>query len=105
MSTLCFFGGSCHSLSDNSRIKRMTRFLLALTAKPFAIVTLATVLGPANVSAAPSAEVAKRCLHYSYVAYPFKRPGAMPMSGDRQAYFRDCIAKNGDVPAPTSPKS
>jgi hypothetical protein len=83
----------------------MTRFLLALGAKLSAIVTLATLLGLANVSAAPSAEVAKRCVHYSYVVYPFKRPGAVPMSGDRQAYFKDCMAKNGDVPAPTSPKS
>ena len=83
----------------------MTRSLPALGAKISAIVMLGTVVGIANASAAPSAEVAKRCLHYSYVAYPFKRPGAMPMSGDRHAYFKDCMAKNGDVPAPTSPKS
>jgi hypothetical protein len=80
----------------------MTRFLRALGAS--VIVTLATTLGLANVSAAPSAEVAKRCIHYSYVVYPFKRPGAVPMSGDRQAYFKDCMAKNGDVPVPTSHK-
>jgi hypothetical protein len=54
-----------------------------------------------GVSAAPSAEVAKRCLHYAYIVYPFKRPGAVRMSGDRQAYFRDCMAKNGDVSVPT----
>jgi hypothetical protein len=78
----------------------MTRILLSLGAKLFAIATLATILGLAKISAAPTAEVAKRCLHYSYVAYPFKRPGAMPMNGDRQAYFKDCIAKNGDVPVP-----
>ena len=83
----------------------MTRFPPALGAKLCVIATLVTALGPANVSAAPSAEVAKRCMHYSYVVYPYKLPGAAPMSGDRQAYFRDCIAKNGDVPAPTSPKS
>jgi hypothetical protein len=82
----------------------MTRSLPALGVKISAIVTLAAVLGPATISAAPSAEVAKRCLHYSYVAYPFKRPGAMPMSGDRQAYFKDCMTRNGDVPAPTPPK-
>lgn len=78
----------------------MTRLLPSLGAKLFAIATLAAILGLAKVSAAPSAEVAKRCLHYSYVAYPFKRPGATSMSGDRQAYFKDCIAKNGDVPVP-----
>jgi hypothetical protein len=56
-----------------------------------------------GVLAAPSAEVAKRCLHYAYVVYPWKRPGAVPMSGDRQAYFRDCMGKNGEVPAPAGP--
>jgi hypothetical protein len=61
----------------------------------------ALILGTASVAAAPSAEIAKRCLHFSYIAYPFKRPGAMPMNGDRQAYFKDCMAKNGEVPAPT----
>lgn len=78
----------------------MTRILLSLGAKLFAIVMLAPIFGLPKVSAAPTAEVAKRCLHFSYVAYPFKRPGAMPMTGDRQAYFKDCIAKNGDVPVP-----
>ena len=58
---------------------------------------------PEAVSAAPTAEVAKRCMHYSYIVYPYKRPGAVRMSGDRQAYFKDCIAKNGDVPEPTPP--
>ena len=52
----------------------------------------------------PSAETAKRCVHYSYVVYPYKRPGAVRMSGDRQAYFRDCMAKDGNVPAPASEK-
>jgi hypothetical protein len=80
----------------------MTRFPFSQGLKFFALA-LATLLGLANASAAPSAETAKLCLHYSYVAYPFKRPGAMVMSGDRQAYFKECIAKNGDVPAPTPP--
>ena len=83
----------------------MTRFLLSPGPKFFAIVALAAPLGAAKVSAAPTAEVAKRCLHFSYVAYPFKRPGAVQMSGDRQAYFKDCISKNGDVPDPSPPKS
>jgi len=55
------------------------------------------------LAAAPTAEVAKRCIHYSYVAYPYKRPGAVRMSSDRQTYLKDCLAKNGDVPAPTPP--
>jgi hypothetical protein len=82
----------------------MIRSLPAPYARLFVVVAVATLLGLANASAAPTAEVAKRCLHYSYVAYPYKRPGAMPMSGDRQAYFKDCISKDGDVPVPTPPK-
>jgi hypothetical protein len=75
------------------------------TARAIALAFAATefALQPAAALAAPSAEVAKRCIHYSYVVYPFKRPGAVPMSGDRQAYFKDCIAKSGDVPVPTPP--
>jgi len=74
----------------------MNRSLIAF------IVGLGGVLmvGSSPAAAAPSAEVAKRCIHYAYVVYPFKRPGSVPMSGDRQAYIKDCLAKNGDVPAP-----
>lgn len=53
----------------------MTRFLLALGASLSAIVTFVAALSLSSVSAAPSAEVAKRCVHYSYMAYPYKRPG------------------------------
>jgi hypothetical protein len=67
------------------------------------IAGVALALNSPGVSAAPSAEVAKRCLHYAYIVYPYKRPGAVRMSGDRQAYFKDCMEKNGDVPAPTPP--
>jgi hypothetical protein len=55
----------------------------------------------ATAAAAPSAETAKRCMHYSYLVYPYKRPGSVRGSGDRQAYFRDCMAKDGNVPEPT----
>ena len=50
--------------------------------------------------AGPSADVARRCMQYSYIAYPYKRPGSVRMSGDRQAYFRDCMAKEGNIPEP-----
>jgi hypothetical protein len=52
----------------------------------------------------PTAEVAKKCLHYSYIAYPYKVPGKVRASGDRHAYFKACIEKNGDVPEPVRPK-
>jgi hypothetical protein len=60
---------------------------------------------PAGALAAPSAEIARKCMQYSYVAYPYKRPGSVRMSGDRQAYFRDCVAKEGNIPVPEPPKS
>ena len=49
----------------------------------------------------PSAEVAKKCVHFSYLAYPYARPGKTIASGNRQAYFKTCIEKDGDVPEPT----
>ena len=67
-------------------------------------VASALVLSVSIASAGPTVEVAKRCVHYAYVIYPFKRPGSAPMSGDRQAYIKECFQKNGDVPAPNSTK-
>lgn len=75
-----------------------------LVATPAMITTVAIALGPVDVRAAPSAEVAKRCIHYSYMVYPYKRPGAVRMSGDRQTYVKNCMEKDGDVPAPAPNK-
>jgi hypothetical protein len=80
----------------NSRNPFCFRALLIATATLMASST-------STVSAAPTAEVAKRCLHYAYTVYPFKRPGAVSMSPDRQNYFKDCMSKNGEVPAPSPP--
>ena len=72
------------------------------------MVTLAILITagllPGSASAGPTAETAKRCMRYSYLVYPYKRPGSVSMSGDRQTYFRDCMAKDGNVPPPTSAK-
>jgi hypothetical protein len=66
-----------------------------------AVVILMTAgLLPRTASAGPSAEITKRCMHYSYLRYPYKRPGSVRMSGDRQSYFKDCMAKDGNVPEP-----
>jgi hypothetical protein len=54
--------------------------------------------------AAPSAQTAKKGMHFSYVAFPYKRPGSVKASGDRGTYFRDCMANDGNVPEPTPPK-
>jgi hypothetical protein len=81
----------------------MPFILASRIAKLAAVAGLAVALYPAAVQAAPTAEVAKRCVHYAYIAYPWKRPGSGPMSGDRQAYINDCFAKNGNVPVPPPP--
>ena len=48
-----------------------------------AVVTAALI--PGSAYAGPSPEIAKRCMHYSYVVYPYKRPGSVRGSGDRQS--------------------
>lgn len=70
-----------------------------------AAILVSAGLLPESAIAGPSAETAKRCVHYSYVLYPYKRPGSVRMTGDRQSYFRDCMAKEGNVPAPAAAKS
>jgi len=81
----------------------MNVFFTSGIAKLVTASSLALAFSAAAVRAAPTAEVAKRCVHYAYIAYPWKRPGSGPMSGDRQAYINDCFAKNGNVPTPTPP--
>jgi hypothetical protein len=39
-------------------------------------------------------------MQYSYIAYPYESLGSVRMSGDRQAYFRDRMTKEGNVPEP-----
>jgi len=80
----------------------MSFFFPSRIAKLATAATLVLALSP-TARAAPTAEVAKRCVHYAYIAYPWKPPGSGPMSGDRQAYINDCFAKNGDVPVPKAP--
>jgi hypothetical protein len=85
----------------------MTTTARSTTARlPAATALLAAIaaMAPNAALAGPSAETAKRCMHYSYVIYPYQRPGAVRMSGDRQSYFRDCMAKEGNVPAPARTK-
>ena len=81
----------------------MTSSWTSLPATLVFMIATAIAASPPAALAAPTAEVAKRCLHYAYILYPYKRPGAVPMSGDRQAYFKDCLAKDGDVPLPAGP--
>ncbi|WP_181956786.1 hypothetical protein [Bradyrhizobium symbiodeficiens] len=77
-----------------------TRRVANLPLMCLALISLNVAVGLTAAHAAPTAEVAKRCLRYAYTLYPYKRPGAVPMSGDRQTYFQDCMGKNGEVPAP-----
>ncbi|MGY8662695.1 hypothetical protein Q3C01_10035 [Bradyrhizobium sp. UFLA05-109] len=68
------------------------------------VVVQIVAAGLSPAAAGPSAETAKKCVHYSYLLYPYQRPGSVRMSGDRNNYFRDCMAKDGNVPEPPPPK-
>jgi hypothetical protein len=50
------------------------------------VILVTAALVPASASAGPSPETAKRCMHYSYLVYPYKRPGSVRGSGERQSY-------------------
>lgn len=69
-----------------------------------AFATLSALFYREAQAEAPSAEVAKKCLHFAYIAYPYLRPGAAPASGDRQVYFKACLEKGGNIPKPVRPK-
>lgn len=69
------------------------------------IVALIENLQTTSAVASPSADAARKCMRYSYLVYPYKRPGSVRGSGDRQTYFRECLAKDGNVPEPPQPKS
>jgi hypothetical protein len=72
--------------------------------KVLVVILVTSLLVSVSALSAPSAETAKRCIHYSYVVYPYKRPGSVRMSGDRQAYLKGCMAKEGNVPVPAPTK-
>jgi predicted transglutaminase-like cysteine proteinase len=59
------------------------------------IVRPQTAVSSASVG---SSAGSKRCKQYSYLAYPNK-PGST--GADRQSYFKECVAKDGNVPKPT----
>jgi hypothetical protein len=69
-----------------------------------ALAVFSTLLSWEACASPPSAEVAKKCMHYSYLAYPYKVPGKAQASGDRHAYFKACLEKDGDIPQPAKLK-
>ncbi|WP_338831634.1 hypothetical protein [Bradyrhizobium sp. 27S5] len=60
---------------------------------------LALLMASSAAVAAPDAETAKRCLRAAYMVYPYKRPGAAPMNGDRLHFFQQCVAQGGSKSA------
>lgn len=68
------------------------------------VVALTVSYGTSAV-AAPSADAARKCMRFSYLAYPYKRPGSAPGTADRQTYFKECMGKDGNVPEPARPAS
>lgn len=76
------------------------QILFWLTAAATSVVLSIVTAGSSPAIAGPSAETAKKCVRYSYLLYPYTRPGSVRMSGDRNSYFRECMAKEGNVPEP-----
>ncbi|MDH2357453.1 hypothetical protein QCM80_43930 [Bradyrhizobium sp. SSUT112] len=76
------------------------RILLATALIASAAIDLVTHASAAG----PSAEAARKCMHFAYLAFPYKRPGSVRMSPDRQTFFRDCMTKDGKVPEPIAPQ-
>jgi hypothetical protein len=65
------------------------------------VLAIAIILGtvPPPALAASDAETARRCLRAAYLLYPYKRPGAAPMTGGRLFYFKECMARHENAPA------
>jgi len=76
--------------------KTLARPLLAWT------ICLWSLLLPLPAMAAPSAEIAKQCLRAAYMLYPYQRPGAASMRGDRLFFFNECVAKHQAETRPTA---
>lgn len=71
-----------------------------MSGAPIRFSAVLTLLLSSNVAlAAPDAETAKRCLRAAYLVYPYKRPGAVPMNGDRLHFFQQCITQEGNKSA------
>ncbi len=72
----------------------------AVSAAPIRFSAVLALLLSSNAAiAAPDAETAKRCLRAAYLVYPYKRPGAVPMNGDRLHFFQQCMAQEGNKSA------
>jgi hypothetical protein len=70
----------------------------------FSTLALVIISGATSASAAPTKEESRRCIQFAHVAYPLRGPGKVSLwSSERQAYLKDCLAKNGNVPPPTRP--
>lgn len=78
--------------------------ILGSTILAAVFLALAVSTSMAELPVAPTPEVAKKCMIYSYRVYPWKRPGSVKGSPARGIYMRDCVAKGGDVPEPPEPE-
>jgi len=61
-------------------------------------LTLLLASSGARPSLSITAELAKKCRELAIKAHPTQRAGTRSSTGEEQrAYFRDCVAKNGDM--------
>jgi hypothetical protein len=56
------------------------------------------ILSAASPAAAISVELAKKCRGMAIKAHPPAQAGTSPYAAAERDFFRDCVAKNGDMP-------
>jgi hypothetical protein len=67
------------------------------------IARLATATSPAGRNSGRPLPRKSPSLRAAYMVYPYKRPGAVPVNGERLTFFRNCMANQQANPAPEPP--
>jgi hypothetical protein len=70
-----------------------------LAALAVVIVSIQIVsLSAASPAAAISVDLAKKCREMAVKAHPPAPPGTTPYAQQERDFFRECVAKNGEMP-------
>jgi hypothetical protein len=68
--------------------------------RPTPTFMVAVALLGLNVTAAPAItpDLAKKCRQMAVSAHPPQTAGTAPYAEAERSYFRECVARNGDMP-------
>ena len=69
-------------------------FACLATSLVFALIVVLSV----SAADALSVDLAKRCREMAVKAHPRTLPGTKPYAQAERDYFRECVAKNGEMP-------